>query len=46
MLIGIATIIGGIASVLAISGRNTSEVVIGNVEYKSKPGKALKEVKK
>ena len=46
LLIGIATIIGGIASVLAISGRNTSEVVIGNVEYKSKPGKALKEVKK
>ena len=46
LLIGIATIIGGIASVLAISGRNTSEVVIGNVTYKSKPGKALKEVKK
>jgi hypothetical protein len=46
LLIGIATIIGGIASVLAISGRNTSEVVIGNVKYKSKPGKALKEVRK
>ncbi len=46
LLIGIATIIGGIASAMAIAGRNTSEVVIGNVTYKSKPGKPLKEVKK